>query len=115
MIFMMSATTSIIQGLISIWQEEWPSAYWKALKAMTQGEAVDVPRSHPKFDMSDMARIAAQGPRFADVVAHHAERVDSEEAMEYSYVPRSVLGDWTGEVEPRWTELEQVCGPWRHQ
>eukprot|EP00197_Chlamydomonas_leiostraca_P008695 CAMPEP_0202859898 /NCGR_PEP_ID=MMETSP1391-20130828/1827_1 /ASSEMBLY_ACC=CAM_ASM_000867 /TAXON_ID=1034604 /ORGANISM="Chlamydomonas leiostraca, Strain SAG 11-49" /LENGTH=1006 /DNA_ID=CAMNT_0049538999 /DNA_START=339 /DNA_END=3359 /DNA_ORIENTATION=- len=99
------------QGLPVIQGGQWPGVYWEALTAMSKGEAAPVPRPHPKFDVTDMQRIAAQGPRFQDVVARHAERTGEGEAVEYAYVPRTVLGDWFGEVEPQWAQLEQVSVP----
>lgn len=30
------------------------------------------------------------------------------QALAYSYIPRTALGDWVNEVEPRWTDMPQV-------
>jgi hypothetical protein len=38
-----------------------------------------------------------------------ASGADQPLAAAYSYIPETVLGDWGYEVEPKWTELEQVC------
>jgi hypothetical protein len=56
-------------------QEEWPEVYWNALRRMAQGRPVPVPQPHPTIALADMQRIAAQGPRFSDLVLEHAERV----------------------------------------
>ena len=93
-------------------QPESPEAYWDALKALTSGKPVALPRPHPKFGFDDMARIAKNGPRFDDVVLEHAERVERDTAVAYNYVPPSVLGDWDYEIEPRWLDLPQVKRQW---
>eukprot|EP00955_Chlamydomonas_euryale_P108482 365853-Chlamydomonas_euryale.AAC.7 len=54
-------------------QEEFPDAYWSAIEALSAGRPVPLPRPHPKFSVQDAARIAAEGPRFSDVVLQHAE------------------------------------------
>lgn len=57
-----------------------------------------------------MSRIASEGPRFADVVLEHAERIfdprndatgENDQALgeAYNYIPFTVLGDY------RWGEL----------
>lgn len=93
--------------------------YWRALTSLGRGQAIPLPEPHPKFTLSDIERIAREGPRFSDLVLEHVERLDGVEgvpgadaqtAVAYSYIPTTVLGDWGLEVEPRWAELTQVRG-----
>jgi len=102
-------------GLPIIRGEEWPEAYWRALESLSSQHSAPVPQPHPKFSMSDMARIAQQGPRFNDVVLEHAERevgssspAEATAANAYSYIPYTVLGDWQYEVEPQWLRIPQM-------
>ncbi|GBF96535.1 hypothetical protein Rsub_09118 [Raphidocelis subcapitata] len=104
-------------GLPIIHGEEWPEVYWAALRRVSAsgGAPVDVPAPHPKFSLRDLRRIAAEGPRFGDVVLEHAERVhcpdpnnptgDRPVAEAYTYVPFTVLGDYMPETEPDWLRL----------
>ncbi len=41
-----------------------------------------------------------QGPAFEDVVLQHAERLHEGAAVSYSFIPQTVLGDWSWEVRP---------------
>ncbi len=118
--FPLSTDASHIQPVISammcvcvcvcvcVTQAEYPAAYGESLTRLSKGDPIPVPRPHPKFSMSDMERIASQGPRFEDMVLSHAERVDDMSAAEYTYIPATVLGDWQFEQEPNWGETPQV-------
>jgi len=99
------------KGLPVVQGPEWPQAYWDALKSLGKGQAVTVPRPHPKFDVSDMARVAEQGPLFRDVLLQHAERVTDETAVAYNYIPPTVLGDWSWETEPQWLQTPFMSVP----
>ncbi|KAF5832521.1 hypothetical protein DUNSADRAFT_11559 [Dunaliella salina] len=99
------------RGLPIVQGDQWPGVFWRTQEALQRGQAVEVPRPHPKFTVQDLERIARQGPRFSDVVLPHAERSQEEGeqwAHAYNYVPISVLGDWAFEIEPQWTGLNQV-------
>ncbi|KXZ42968.1 hypothetical protein GPECTOR_109g211 [Gonium pectorale] len=107
-------------GLPVIDGPNWPDQYFEALKAMSAGREVPLPRPHPKFTRQDLERLASSpgGPRLADLVVEHAEAGEVEaEAAEggrteagqaYAYIPRAVLGDYRHEVEPDWRSLPQM-------
>ncbi|GFH07288.1 AAA domain-containing protein, partial [Haematococcus lacustris] len=95
------------RGLPIIQGAAWPEAFQQPLKELAAGRKVAVPRPHPKFSMQDMERIATQGPVFSDIMLRHVERDSPESASAYNYVPSTVLGDWTYEVEPNWVNLPQ--------
>ncbi|KAL6752417.1 hypothetical protein V8C86DRAFT_2755828 [Haematococcus lacustris] len=99
------------RGLPIIQGAAWPEAFQQPLKELAAGRKVAVPRPHPKFSMQDMERIATQGPVFSDIMLRHVERDSPESASAYNYVPSTVLGDWTYEVEPNWVNLPQMPLP----
>ncbi|GFH25562.1 AAA domain-containing protein, partial [Haematococcus lacustris] len=96
-------------GCCWVAQAAWPEAFQQPLKELAAGRKVAVPRPHPKFSMQDMERIATQGPVFSDIMLRHVERDSPESASAYNYVPSTVLGDWTYEVEPNWVNLPQLA------
>ncbi|GLC38755.1 hypothetical protein PLESTM_000772200 [Pleodorina starrii] len=67
-------------GLPIIDGPEWPDQYWEALKAMSAGRPLELPRPHPKFTSQDLERIAGSetGPRLDDLVLEHVERIATE-------------------------------------
>ena len=85
------------RGLPIIRGPEFPDAYFSAIEQLSKGKEVPMPRPHPKFSLSDMERIAREGPRFNDLVLEHAEALDQPDlnspfqeaaaAQSYRYIP----------------------------
>ncbi|KAG2425539.1 hypothetical protein HXX76_013583 [Chlamydomonas incerta] len=84
---------------------------------MAAGRPVALPTPHAKFGADDLRRIAAAGPRLEDLTLEHAERLAGPGqvagapdgvAVAFTYIPRSVLGDFRQEVEPDWRSLPSM-------
>eukprot|EP00983_Pelagomonas_calceolata_P111870 1159827-Pelagomonas_calceolata.AAC.23 len=42
-------------------QDQWPGVFWRAQEALERGQAVEVPRPHPKFTVQVRRRCLHNG------------------------------------------------------